>query len=108
MFPYMVQVAYSPEAWAGLLKNPQNRITVVSAVIEKLGGKVVHGWMSFGEYDTVVIVDLPDNIAAAAFASAIAAGGSCKSVKTTPLLSVEDGVAAMKKASGTGYQPVGR
>jgi uncharacterized protein with GYD domain len=104
----MVQVAYSPEAWAGLLKSPQNRLSVVSAMAEKLGGRLEQGWMSFGEYDTVVMLELPDNIAAAAFASAIAAGGSCKSVHTTPLLSVEDGMQAMKKASGTGYQPVGR
>jgi hypothetical protein len=51
---------------------------------------------------------MPDNIAAAAFAAAIAAGGSCKSVKTTPLLSPEEGVAAMKKAGSSGYQPVGK
>jgi hypothetical protein len=37
---------------------------------------------------------------------AISAGGSCKTVKTTPLMSVEEGQAAMKKAGGTGYKPV--
>jgi hypothetical protein len=37
---------------------------------------------------------------------AISAGGSCKSVKTTPLLSVDDGIAAMKKAGRAGYKPV--
>jgi hypothetical protein len=37
---------------------------------------------------------------------AIAAGGSCKSVKTTPLLSIEDAMSAMKKAGGSGYKPI--
>jgi hypothetical protein len=37
---------------------------------------------------------------------AVAAGGACKSVKTTPLLSVEEGMSAMKKAKGSGYKPV--
>jgi uncharacterized protein with GYD domain len=64
--------------------------------------------LSFGDYDTVVIMEMPDNVSAAAFAAAIAAGGSCKSVKTTPLLSPEEGVAAMKKAGSSGYQPLGR
>ena len=106
MAHFLVQVSYSPEAWASLVKKPQNRIGVVSAAVEKLGGKVINGWLSFGDYDTIVILDMPDNIAAAAFAAAIAAGGSCKSVKTTPLLSAEEGVAAMKKAGTSGYQPL--
>jgi uncharacterized protein with GYD domain len=106
MAHFLVQVAYSSEAWASLLKRPQNRIGVVSGAVEKLGGSVVNGWLSFGEYDTVVILDMPDNIAAAAFAAAIAAGGSCKAVKTTPLLSADEGVAAMKKAGSSGYTPL--
>lgn len=106
MAHFLVQVAYSPEAWASLLKKPQNRIGAVSIAVEKLGGKVINGWLSFGDYDTVVILDMPDNIAAAAFAAAIAAGGSCKTVKTTPLLSADEGVAAMKKAGSSGYTPL--
>jgi uncharacterized protein with GYD domain len=108
MAQFLVQVAYSPEAWASLVNNPQNRIPAVSAVVKKLGGKLLQGWLSFGDYDTVVIMEMPDNVSAAAFAAAIAAGGSCKSVKTTPLLSPDEGVAAMKKAGSSGYQPLGR
>ena len=87
MAQFLVQVAYSPEAWATLVNNPQNRIPAVSAVVKKLGGKLLHGWLSFGDYDTVVVMEMPDNVSAAAFAAAIAAGGACKSIKTTPLLS---------------------
>jgi uncharacterized protein with GYD domain len=108
MAQFLVQVAYSPEAWANLLDNPQNRIQAVSSVIKKLGGKLMQGWLSFGDYDAVVIMEMPDNVSAAAFAASIAAGGSCKSVKTTPLLSPDEGVAAMKKAGGSGYRPIGR
>jgi uncharacterized protein with GYD domain len=108
MAQFLVQVAYSPEAWASLVKNPQNRLPAVSAVAEKLGGKLLQGWLSFGDYDTVVFIEMPDNVSAAAFAAAIAAGGSCKSVKTTPLLSPEEGLAAMKKAGSSGYQPIAR
>ena len=108
MAQFLVQVAYSQEAWASLIKNPQNRISTVSAVIEKLGGKLLQGWLSFGEYDTVVFLEMPDNVSAAAFAAAIAAGGLCKSVRTTPLLSPEEGVAAMRKAGSSGYKPIGK
>ena len=105
---YLVQVAYTSEATAALMKKPQDRSTVVAKAVEKLGGSIKGAWLCFGDYDTVVVVDMPDNVSAAAFALAIGAGGSCKSVKTTPLLSVEEGIAAMKKAGGSGYKPVAK
>jgi hypothetical protein len=37
---------------------------------------------------------------------AIAAGGACKGVKTTPLLKIEEGMEAMKKAGTCGYKPM--
>jgi hypothetical protein len=35
---------------------------------------------------------MPDNVSAAAFAMAGAAGGACHGVKATPLLTIEEGV----------------
>ena len=52
-------------------------------------------------------MQMPDNVSAAAFALAVAAGGAFKSHKTTPLMSMEEGIEAMKKAGGTGYRPPG-
>ena len=103
MAHYLLQVVYTSEAWANMLKNPQDRIEVVSKAVQKLGGSVVGGWLSFGEYDTVAILQMPDDATAAAFSMAVAAGGACKSVRTTPLLSVEEGMAAEKKAAKSGY-----
>ena len=34
-----------------------------------------------------------------------AAGGACKNVQTTPLLTVEEAMEAMKKAKESGYRP---
>ncbi len=106
MSSYLFEAAYTSEAWAILVKNPQDRIQVVQATIEQLGGRIERSWLSFGDYDIVVIVDLPDSVSAAAFAMAVSAGGSCKAVKTTPLLTVQEGIEAMKKAAASGYRPV--
>jgi uncharacterized protein with GYD domain len=103
MAHYLIQVAYTSEAWANLIKNPQDRIGIVSKAVQNLGGSVVGGWLTFGEYDTVVILRMPDDATAAAFAMAVAAGGACKSVRTTPLLSTEEGLEAAKKAAKAGY-----
>jgi len=103
---YLIQIAYTPEALTSLIKKPHDRAAVVGKAIEKLGGKMNGFWLSFGDHDVIGIFEMPDNISAAAFALAIGAGGACKSVKTTPLLAMEDGVAALKKAGGSGYKPV--
>ena len=103
MAHFLLQVAYTSEAWANMLKNPQDRIAIVSKYVERLGGKLEGGWLSFGDYDTVAILDMPDDASAAAFSMAVAAGGACKSVKTTLLLSVQEGIEAEKKAAKVGY-----
>lgn len=104
---YMLQVAYTSEAWATQVKNPQNRLEVVRPVIEGLGGKIVGAWMSFGEYDAVLILEMPDNTSAAALSIAISSGGATKAAVTTPLMAIEEGVEAMRKAGGSGYRPPG-
>jgi uncharacterized protein with GYD domain len=102
---YLVQVSYTPSGLAALIEHPQNRIEVVRKPIEKLGGSVGSFYMSFGDYDVVGFIDMPDNVSAAAIALAFGAGGTCKSVKTTPLLTVDEGIQAMKKAGTCGYKP---
>jgi len=104
---YLVQVAYTSDAMAAMIKKPHDRASVVGKAVAKLGGSLREAWLTFGDYDTVVLVEMPDNVSAAAFAMAVSAGGSCSAVKTTPLLSIEEGITAMKKAGGSGYKPVG-
>lgn len=102
---YLQQVAYSREGWEALVANPQNRIEAVRPAIEKLGGKIESAWFSFGDYDVIVITELPDNISAAAIAMAFASGGACKSVQTTPLISPAEPLQALKQAGECGYRP---
>src|SRR5690348_7059465 len=101
---FLTQVSYTPQAWKSLIEKPQNRLEVVRKTVEKLGGKVINGWAAFGDYDVILVSEMPDQVAAASFAMAIAAGGACRTVKTTPLLSMTETLEAMKKASGSGYR----
>lgn len=102
---YLIQAAYTAEAWATMVKNPQNRIEAVRPVVEKLGGRIEGGWLAFGEYDIVAICHMPNNLNAAAFSMAAAAGGAVKAIKTTPLMTPEEGIEAAKKAAKAGYRP---
>ncbi|MBI1299078.1 GYD domain-containing protein [bacterium] len=107
---YLIQATYTPEAWAAFIKNPQNARERTEAMIAKLGGRSLGVWYAFGDYDVVGITELPDNVASAAGAIMLAAGGAIKSAKTTPLLSMEEGIAAMQKAAelGASYRPPGQ
>lgn len=108
MSSYLLQVAYTPEAWANLIAHPQDRIDAVRPAVEKLGGKLTQGWFAFGDYDLVAIVEMPTNVEAAAFSLAAAAGGAIRAIKTTPLLTNAEGVEAMKKAAKSGYKAPSR
>ena len=81
MASYLLQVSYTAEAMAAMIKKPQNRGEAVRKSIEKLGGSINGYWLSFGDHDVVAIIEMPDNVSAAAFALAAAGGGACKSVK---------------------------
>jgi len=96
----MIQFSYKSETVGNLLKNPEDRSVAVKKLIEKLGGKLLAFYYSFGDYDGLVIAEMPDNISGLATSMvSFAAGGTAK-LKTTILISVEEAMAAMKKASG--------
>jgi uncharacterized protein with GYD domain len=102
---YLLQVAYTPEAWGALVKKPQDRIEAVRPAVRRLGGKLLAGYFSFGEYDLVAVLDMPDNARAAAFSIAAAAGGAVRSIKTTPLMTAREAMRAMRAAKRAGYKP---
>jgi uncharacterized protein with GYD domain len=102
---YSLRTAYSPLGWAAQLKDPQHRLEAVKPVVERLGGSIVNGWFTFGEYDLLVICEMPDHVSAAALSMAISAGGAVKAVNTTPLMTFDDGLAAMRKAREAEYAP---
>jgi len=96
---YMYQAAYSHESWAAQVKHPQNRVESVGRQLcEAAGGKFVGGWSCFGDYDLVLIADMPNNESMSAVALAVAAGGALKAAKTTVLMTGAEGVEALKKA----------
>ena len=100
--------AYTPEAWANLVAQPDDRVVAVRPVVERLGGKVLHGWFAFGDYDVIAIIEMPTNVDAAAFSIAAAAAGAIRTIKTTPLLTTAEGIEAMKKAGFSGYKAPAR
>ncbi len=103
MAHFLFQCSYTPEAWASQIKKPQNRVEAVAPVLEQLGGRFVQAFLAFGDYDVVAICEAPDNVSQSAFALAAYATGHLSAIKTTPLVSLEEGVEAMSRAGSIVY-----
>jgi uncharacterized protein with GYD domain len=101
---YMVQFAYTSEAWTALTKNPENRTAAVQALAQKAGCRVEALYYSFGEYDGFVVVEAPDETAVTAFVLGALGPGHIKASKTTVLMRPDAVVEAMKRAATLSFQ----
>jgi uncharacterized protein with GYD domain len=105
---YLTRFSYTPETWAMLIANPEDRRKAASSYIESVGGKLHGFWYAFGSYDGVNLWEAPDNVSMAAVALAIGGGGALSSIETTVLMSVDDTLEALRQAQDVGYRMPGR
>ena len=102
---YLLRAAYSGTAAAHMVQHPQHREDALKKTCEALGGKMLQYFYSFGDYDAVVIAELPSNKEAAALALSAEASGAVRQVHTTVLLTTDEAMAAMKIAQTDQYKP---
>jgi uncharacterized protein with GYD domain len=102
---FLFQGSYTAEAMGAMVQNPEDRSVYIRGVLERMNGQMEGFWLAFGEHDFVLLAQLQDLQAAAAFAIAAAAGGGVTNFKTVPLLTWAEGINAMKQASQAGYRP---
>ena len=105
---YMTQVGYTAEAWAALTQNPEDRSEAFGRLAETMGGRLVSFYYTFGEYDSLVIYEAPDENTAAAIVVAAISPGHLSRAKTTVVLSAQAGVEVMRKAGEATYRGPGR
>ncbi|HEY7033831.1 MAG TPA: GYD domain-containing protein [Thermomicrobiales bacterium] len=105
---YMTQAAYTADAWAAMVKNPADRPAAVRAMAGRFGCKLIDFYYCFGDYDAILIIEGPDETSVASAILAAAAGGHLRALKTTQLLTNEQGMDAMRKAGTATLQLPGR
>jgi uncharacterized protein with GYD domain len=104
---YLTRFSYTPETWARLIDHPEDRRKAATQYIEAVGGKLHGFWYAFGEHDGYNLWEAPDNVSMSAVALAIGGGGALSSIETTVLMTVEETIAALEKASSIKYRPPG-
>jgi uncharacterized protein with GYD domain len=104
---YLTTFSYTPETWAMMIAQPEDRRKAAQAYIESVGGTLHGFWYAFGDHDGINLWEAPDNVSMAAVALAIGGGGALASIETTVLLTVEETLAALEKAQSVGYRAPG-
>ena len=104
---YLTRFSYTPETWARLAKDPEDRRDAARTYIESVGGKLHGFWYAFGAHDGYNLWEAPDNVSMAAVAIAIGSGGALSSIETTVLLTVEETLEALGRVSSVGYRQPG-
>lgn len=99
MAHYLIQVGYTPQAWSTQIDTQANVVDRITPSVKACKGSIQSIYYAFGDDDLIGIIDFPTPEDAAAFALTVTAGGALRSFKTTPLLTVEQGIASMKRAS---------
>jgi uncharacterized protein with GYD domain len=90
MAHYLFSASYTEAGLAGLVKEgAASRIKALEDSASSLGGKLEAMYWSFGKSDVIVLVELPDNVAAAAISTTVAAAGAARIV-TTVLLTADE------------------
>ena len=105
---YLTRFSYTPQTWAAMVKKPEDRREVARAIIESVGGKLHGFWYAFGQHDGYNLWEAPDNVSMAAVALAITSGAALSSFETTVLLTVEETLEALRKASQVPYRAPAR
>ncbi len=113
MTVYITQGRYPREAIEGMINKPEDRAEAVAALAKSVGGKLLNYYVTFGEYDFMVIIQggrgkSETDIMAALLAAA--ASGGVTDLKTTVAVSSKDAMKAMRGAKRAikGFKPAGQ
>ena len=104
---YLTRFSYTPETWARLAANPEDRREAARLYIESVGGKLHGFWYAFGTHDGYNLWEAPDNVSMAAVVLAITGGGALSSLETTVLMSVDETLDALRKVEQVQYRAPG-
>ncbi len=103
---YLFHGSYTLEGVKGVLKEGgSSRRETIAQLAQSLGGSLEAYYFAFGDHDFYVIMDLPDNVVAAAASLFGSASGALK-IKTTVLLTPEEIDQAAKTT--VAYRPPGQ
>ena len=102
---YLTQHRATADAIKALAESSTDRREAVGNALESVGGKLHGYYFAFGDSDIIIIYEAPDHQAAVSVIAASILGGASYDLKTTVLMSYEEGIEALRSASNVAYLP---
>jgi len=98
---YIIQGRYPHDALRGMIRKPEDRAEAVAELAKAVGGKLLDYYVTFGEYDFLVVIEggkgKSETDVMAALMTAGASGG-VTNLKTTVAVRSKDAMKAMRTA----------
>jgi uncharacterized protein with GYD domain len=98
MAHYLIEVGYTPQSWNAQIDNKADVVQRITPALDACGATLQCMYYAFGDVDVIGIVDFASPEDAAAFALAVGSSGALRLYRTTPLLTVEQGIASLHRA----------
>lgn len=107
---YVSFFTYSSEAWGRMINAPGDRAAALRQVLDSVGGSLDTMYWMFGDYDGMVIFDVPDSASAAAVSIAAGSSGAFKHLETHELFNQDQlsETLARAKSATQAYRPPGQ
>jgi uncharacterized protein with GYD domain len=89
------------------LAKPEDRHAAISKLCEYAGGRMISLLFTLGQYDFLLISEMPDAMAAAKIALAAAGGGGIEGSVTTQAFTTAEAKELFESAGKIAYKPMG-
>lgn len=96
---FITQGRYTRDAVKGMVVSPEDRADAVSRLLAKVGGKLISYYLTFGDYDFLVIAEAPGDTQMAAVLLAASSSGGVTDLKTTLAMTSVEAKGAFAAAS---------
>ncbi len=96
---FVTQGRYTREAIKGMAIKPEDRAEAVSRLLAKAGGRLIGHYLTFGEYDFLVICEVPSETQMAAVLLAAGGSGGVTDLRTTLAMTSIEAKGAFAAAS---------
>ncbi len=104
---YLVEGSYTSDGLRALVREAHSRRRLdIAKTIESAGGKLEAFYFAFGDADFYMIIDIPDNVSAAAL-SVVANQSRFVTSKITVLMTADEMDQAIKKTKVIEFLPPG-
>jgi len=106
---FVTQGRFTREYVRGGLAKPEDRQAAISKLCEQAGGRLISLHFTLGQYDFLVLSDMPDAKAAAAISLAASGGGGIQDVVTTQAFTTAEAKDLFQRAGkiAGSYKPMG-